>query len=166
MKFLLNETGPNTPQIYQSDISHGEGTSKYITSTRYRPVTLTRESQIIVGICLLDLVVTLALLSSSMASEGNPLMNFYLKFGVGAFVAAKLCLLFAPIFIAEYCRQFRPKFVRRCLRLCIVAYLGIYGVLFLQHNVPVLMAGEEDFHDYSVAASQLYEYHPLHSAPR
>lgn len=100
----------------------------------------TRESQIIVVICLLDLIVTLALITSPDVQEGNPLMNFYLQFGVAAFVIAKLCLLFAPIFIAEYCRQYKPLFVRRMLRVAIVAYVGIYTVLFVQHNVPVLLA--------------------------
>ncbi len=119
-------------------------------------MSFTRESQIIVAICLVDLVVTLALLSTATAREGNPLMDFYLQFGVGAFVLAKLCLLFLPIFIAEWCRQFRPQFVRRMLRLTIVAYLGIYTLLFLQHNVPVLMADRLHGHDDQVSFHTAY----------
>ncbi len=108
---------------------------------RYRPVSLTRESQIITAICLLDLAVTLALLAHSPnVSEGNPLMSFYLQFGVGAFIMVKLCLLFAPIFIVEWCRQFRPRFARNMLRVAIVAYVGSYTVMFLQVNMPVLLA--------------------------
>lgn len=102
-------------------------------------MSFTRESQIITLICLVDLAVTLVLLSSSRADEGNPLMNFYLQFGTAAFILAKLCLLFLPIFIAEWCRQYRPQFVQRAMRLAIAAYLGVYAVLFLQHNVPVLL---------------------------
>lgn len=103
-------------------------------------MSFTRESQVIVVICLVDLVVTLALLSTPHVQEGNPLMKYYLNQGVAAFVIAKLCLLFLPIFVAEWCRQYRPLFVRRCLRFTIIAYVGTYLLLFLQHNVPVIMA--------------------------
>lgn len=129
-----------SPQSQQGLAAMLDGIRKMTIKARYLPLSFTRESQIIVAICLVDLAVTLALLSSSTAREGNPLMNFYLEFGVGAFVIAKLCLLFLPIFVAEWCRQFRPQFVRRMLRLTIVAYLGTYTLLFLQHNVPVILA--------------------------
>ncbi len=105
-------------------------------------MSFTRESKIIIGICLIDLAVTLVLLRGANVAEGNPLMNYYLQRGVGAFVVAKLCLLFLPIFIAEWCRQYSPVFVKRMLRLAIVAYVGSYGLLFLRLNVPVLLARE------------------------
>lgn len=128
------------------------------------PVSLTRESQIIAVICLVDLVVTLALLASTPnVSEGNPLMNFYLQFGVGAFVIAKLCLLFAPIFIVEYCRQYRPRFARNMLRMAIIAYLGTYALLFVRYNVPVLLADTHSATQYTrVAATS----GPQHAMPR
>lgn len=103
-------------------------------------MSITRESQIIAVICLVDLAVTLALLTNTDVREGNPLMGFYLQWGVSAFVIAKLCLLFLPIFVAEWCAQFRPAFTKRMLRFAIVAYVGTYALLFLQHNVPVLLA--------------------------
>ncbi len=103
-------------------------------------VSFTRESKILSVICLVDLAVTLALLSTSSVQEGNPLMNFYLQWGVGAFIIVKLCLLILPIFVAEWCGQYRPKFVRKMLRFAIAAYVGTYALLFVQHNVPVLLA--------------------------
>ncbi len=127
-------------------------------------MSLTRESTIITVICLVDLAVTLALLAHSPnVSEGNPLMNFYLQFGVGAFVVAKLCLLFAPIFIVEYCRQYRPRFAQNMLRMAIVAYVGTYALLFLQYNVPVLFADTHSGAHYARVAARPG---PSHTMPR
>lgn len=98
-------------------------------------MTLTRESQVLMAICAFDLASTLMLLYTGSASEGNPLMAYYLKYGVGTFVMMKLTLIFLPIFIAEWSRQYRPRFVRLMLRTAIAAYLGIYLVLFLTINV-------------------------------
>ena len=121
-------------------------------------MSFTRESQVITVICLIDLVVTLALLRAPYVQEGNPLMKFYLHYGVTAFVVAKLCLLFLPIFVAEWCRQYRPLFVRRCLRFTIAAYVGTYMLLFVQHNVPVLMADDLDSPPDAAVASVLQHH--------
>ncbi len=98
-------------------------------------MTLTRESLLLILICMVDLASTLYLLKTDGASEGNPLMSFYLKYGVGTFVMMKLTLVILPLFIAEYSRQYRPKFVRFMLRATIAAYVGIYLALFLTVNV-------------------------------
>lgn len=98
-------------------------------------MTLTRESMVLMAICAFDLTSTLLLLNTNMASEGNPLMSFYLRYGIGTFVLMKLTLIFLPIFIAEWSRQYRPRFVRFMLRMAIASYLGIYLVLFLTVNV-------------------------------
>ena len=95
-----------------------------------------KESVILIGICLVDLLATLFLLGSNQAVEGNPVMAFYLNSGTSVFVMAKLLLLFLPIFIAEWCRQYRPMFVQRMLRAAIFGYVGIYVVLFLGVNYP------------------------------
>ena len=52
----------------------------------------------------------------------------------------KLGLLFLPILVAAWCAQFQPVFTKKMLRFAIVAYIGLYGLLFLHHNVPVLLA--------------------------
>lgn len=98
-------------------------------------MTITRESVVLIAICAFDLVSTLLLLNTQKASEGNPLMSFYLKYGVGTFVLMKLTLVLLPIFIAEWSRQYRPRFVRFMLRAAIVSYVGIYLALFLTINV-------------------------------
>lgn len=98
-------------------------------------MTLTRESQFLIFICLADLASTLLLLYHGHAAEGNPIMSFYLRFGVWTFVTMKLALVFLPIFIAEWSMRYRPKFVKMMLRSAIAAYLGVYLVMFLSVNV-------------------------------
>lgn len=87
---------------------------------------------------MLDLASTLFLLNTKAAMEGNPLMSFYLGYGVGTFVLIKLTLMLLPIFIAEWSRQYRPQFVRLMLRAAIVTYVGAYVAVFLTTNVPAL----------------------------
>ena len=59
-------------------------------------------------------------------------------YGIGTFIAMKLTLVLLPVFIFEWCRQYRPGFVRLMLRAVIVAYLGTYLILFLTLNVAPL----------------------------
>lgn len=98
-------------------------------------MTLTKESIFLIGICMADLASTLLLISSGGAVEGNPLMGFYLRYGIGTFVMVKLTLMFLPIFITEWGKQYKPRFVRLMLRATIAAYLGVYIAVFLTVNV-------------------------------
>ncbi len=100
-------------------------------------MTLTRESMVLIAICAADLLSTLFLLQSHGAREGNPLMAFYLRYGVGTFVMMKLTLMILPVFIAEWSKQYRPRFVRLMLRTAIVTYVGTYMLLFLTVNLGV-----------------------------
>jgi hypothetical protein len=102
---------------------------------RKTTMTLTKESIFLIGICTADLASTLLLISSGGALEGNPLMAFYLRYGIGTFVMVKLSLVFLPIFIAEWGKQYKPKFVRFMLRATIATYLGMYIAVFLAVNV-------------------------------
>jgi hypothetical protein len=95
-----------------------------------------RESLIIAGLCIADLVSTIVLLQHHDASEGNVVMAFYLKYGWLAFVGVK-CLLFVPaLFIAEWYRRHNPRLVTGTLRLVIVLYVGLYsaGVFTLNRD--------------------------------
>lgn len=98
-------------------------------------MSLTIESRILIVICLADLVSTLLLLSHGLALEGNPLMSFYLRFGIAVFVAVKLALIFLPIFIAEWSMRHRPRFVRMMLRTTIAIYVSLYLLVGLSMNV-------------------------------
>ena len=94
-----------------------------------------KESLILISIGLLDLVITLALLGTNGAREGNPLMAYYLQFGFGAFVMVKLMLLFLPVFVAEWSKIYNPKFTKLMMRGAIAAYIGSYIILFLLVNI-------------------------------
>lgn len=98
-------------------------------------MTLTKESLVLIGICTLDLASTLLLLNTGSALEGNPLMAYYLRYGIGTFVMVKLALIFLPVFVAEWSKQYRPRFVRFMLRTAIGFYVGTYVILFLTVNV-------------------------------
>jgi hypothetical protein len=99
---------------------------------------LMRESLVLIAIGIADLISTLILLSNKGNLEGNPLMSFYLQFGIGVFVIVKLGLLFLPVFVAEWSKLHSPKFVRWMLRGAITLYLGSYVVLFIAVNVAPL----------------------------
>lgn len=114
-----------------------------MNTSRVDDMTLTKESLLLIGICTADLASTLLLLNSGGAVEGNPLMSFYLRYGIGAFVMVKLSLVFLPIFIAEWGKQYKPKFVRWMLRATIATYLGMYLVVFLTVNVGRVLASGE-----------------------
>ncbi len=98
-------------------------------------MTLTRESMFLIVICTADLISTLLLVGNGSAAEGNPLMGFYLRYGVGTFVVVKLSLIFLPIFIAEWGKRYKPRFVRNMPRATIAAYLGMYLLVFVGINV-------------------------------
>lgn len=106
-------------------------------------MTLTRESLLLIGICTADLASTLLLLNGGGAVEGNPLMSYYLRYGIGAFVMVKLSLVFLPIFIAEWGKQYKPRFVRVMLRATIGTYVGMYLLVFLVVNIaPAASSGK------------------------
>ena len=98
-------------------------------------MTITKESIVLIAICTLDLVLTLLFIGHNMASEGNPLMDYYLRYGIRTFIMIKLAMIILPIFVAEYSRRYKPKFVRFMLRATIAAYVGTYLILFLTVNI-------------------------------
>lgn len=87
------------------------------------------ETYALAAICLLDLVTTLFWVSYRNASEGNPLMAFYLRNGgTAGFILAKIVLCAMPLFVVEWARRARPRFVQWGLRFGIAAYLTLYGL--------------------------------------
>jgi hypothetical protein len=100
---------------------------------------ISRETWILAIICLVDLILTCVLVQGEKAQEGNPLFNYFLQCGITVFIGMKLIFITLPLLILEWARSYKPIFVRRTARLCIVAYLGMYGLLFLHVNIPLLM---------------------------
>ena len=103
-------------------------------------MTITKESMILIFICMADLVSTITLISPHHAIEGKILMAYYVRHGVGTLIMVKLLLMCLPIFVAEWSRQYRPRFVKLMLRAAIGIYVGSYILVFLTVNVAPAVA--------------------------
>ncbi len=101
---------------------------------------LSVESWALFALCMADLALTVWLLSRGLANEANPLMQYYLDYGLGAFVGVKLLLVAAPLIIIEWGLRRRPQTVRRLARAGVYGYFGVYGLLHLGINVPDALA--------------------------
>lgn len=97
-----------------------------------------KESYILLAICLIDLMLTIWLVSTRRATEGNPLMAFYLKKGWDSLIIAKTLLVVLPLFIAEWGRIHRPIFVKHVLRFAIIAYLVTLSIAFINKDMLAL----------------------------
>lgn len=94
------------------------------------------ETTLLAVIGCLDLLSTIYLLATHQAWEANPIMaNLLNEYGPMGFILFKALLLGVPLTIAEFARKSRPQFVRAALRVCIVLYLGIYGLSYLRYNL-------------------------------
>jgi hypothetical protein len=89
---------------------------------------ITRESVLLVLICVADMVSTEWLLVQGRAVEFNPILRFYVDLGLIWFVAAKCLFSLAPIVGLEALRRASPRFVVRLMRMGIVLYLVSYGM--------------------------------------
>lgn len=94
----------------------------------------------IFALCMADLALTVWLLARGLADEANPLMQYYLGYGLSAFVGVKLLLVAAPLLIIEWGLRRRPHTVRRLARAGVCGYIGLYGLLHLGFNMPDALA--------------------------
>jgi len=106
------------------------------------------EGIVILLICIADLVLTIIVVRSYGAQEGNPLMAYYLKKGTGAFILAKAVMTMVPLFVLELARQRHPHFVRNCMRGCACAYIVMYAAGVAHLNT----LSADDRHYEAVAA--------------
>jgi hypothetical protein len=94
-----------------------------------------RETAILALLCLADLMLTIWLVATGKAIEGNPLLRFYLSHGgLTCFTAAKIVLFAGPLMGLEILRHRRPVFTRSLMRAAIVIYLFAYAVGVLHMN--------------------------------
>ncbi|BDI32679.1 hypothetical protein CCAX7_47300 [Capsulimonas corticalis] len=89
-------------------------------------VKVSRDGMILTAIGMIDLMTTIFLVNYREASEGNPVMAYYLHQGIPVFVLAKLILCLGPLYLLEYARRHRPKMVTLSMRVAIAAYLCAY----------------------------------------
>ncbi len=88
---------------------------------------------IVVG--LLDLASTIVLLGAGRAVEMNPLMAEVLRFGLPAFVAAKLSSLALFVAVIEWYRRARDASAAQAVgRFTVAAYLSLYVLGFALAN--------------------------------
>ena len=85
---------------------------------------------------LVDLSATLFWISHNLATEANPIMDFFLQFSPLLFVIAKLGLSGVGIYILYYFRKrFRNKIFKILLSLNLIYFTvfiyHLWGVLFL-----------------------------------
>ncbi len=89
-------------------------------------MSISRESWVLLALCLSDLMSTISLVHAHSASEGNPFMAYFLSLGLSAFILAKLFFSIGPISVAEYARRNHPRSVQVILRTAIATYLVAY----------------------------------------
>ncbi len=97
---------------------------------------LARESWVLIAICLADLVSTLVFVHAHGAQEANPIMQPFLLMGVIPFILAKSVFVFGPLYVMEWARRRRPKFVLCMMRVCIALYVSSYGAVVYRINSP------------------------------
>ncbi len=96
---------------------------------------ISRESLVLVGICLADMFSTLFFVLRGQAVEQNPIMAACLNHSPTAFVLVKL-LSFLPFVVAvELYRSKNPSFARLACRSAIVLYLVTFVALTLGTNI-------------------------------
>jgi hypothetical protein len=92
---------------------------------------MARESRWLATICALDLITTLWFVYGLGAEEANPLMRRFLDHGALTFIIAKSALVLGPLYVLEWARRRRPRFVHGALRVGIVLYIASYcGVVW------------------------------------
>ncbi|MCS7316652.1 MAG: DUF5658 family protein, partial [Bryobacteraceae bacterium] len=88
----------------------------------------------------------------------NPIMRYYLRYGLIPFALAKLVLVIAPVVIIEWGRQHRPRTVRTLARVGVLGYLVLYAGMFFTINVPsIMMAARFDKEATELPAVSLEE---------
>jgi hypothetical protein len=93
---------------------------------------------ILAAMGILDLTMTVCLLTYTEADEANPLMSRFLSFGIGAFILAKLASLILPLAFIEFARRRRPLFVQRATICGIAAYGALLLAGIAHFNYPRL----------------------------
>ena len=92
---------------------------------------LSLESFIILLLCAIDTELTCFMLSGvSDFDEANPIMAWYLRFGVGWFIFIKVLITVFGVAILEWAGYKKPRFVTLASRILIVLYaiLLLFGL--------------------------------------
>jgi hypothetical protein len=101
-------------------------------------ITLAAETFYLGLVCFADLALTALLLHTGHMTEANPILAYYLQFGLLAMCVVKLASFLIPLAIAEWYRHKRPQFITPLLRAALCLYIAGYvgGVAFVNGLVP------------------------------
>jgi len=87
---------------------------------------ISKESLVLIAICILDTAITAVLVATGRAEEANPLMAQCLRQGIAHFCLVKALTVLPLIVVAESYRRQNPVFVKKVIRIGIGVYLGLY----------------------------------------
>lgn len=93
------------------------------------------DSVLFAAICVLDMCTTIYWVEHGVATEANPLLQFWLQKSVFLFGVAKVASFLPLLMIAAYYRLSKPTFIAYALRTAIVAYVAIYLIAVLKQFV-------------------------------
>lgn len=96
------------------------------------------DSLALAAICLADTVVTTALLATGRFAEANPLLAYYLRWGLWAMVGVKLLTFVVPIVVAEWYRRRNPGLVAKVVRVTIALYIALYATAMAAVNLRIV----------------------------
>jgi hypothetical protein len=81
------------------------------------------------------MVLTALAVSFGIATEQNPLMAYFIKHGIWAFIVIKTLSFLPFVALTEWYRRKNPDFARLASRSAIVLYLAAYTLLTVQANI-------------------------------
>lgn len=105
------------------------------TAVRQKIPAISRECIGLVLICAADTILTAVLIGMGLIQEANPLMAYFVKFGLGTFCVAKMSTVIPLVFVCEWYKKQNPEFVKKALTAGIAAYIGLYVAAVLAVNI-------------------------------
>lgn len=92
--------------------------------------------KVLVILALLDLIATIYWVAAGLATEANPIMNFFLQYSFYSFAMAKLSLSFTGIFTLNLLKEKRQTLIFSLSAMLVIVYLGVvawhtYGLVLL-----------------------------------
>jgi hypothetical protein len=84
-------------------------------------------SSLLIVLIFIDLVATIYWISAGVATEANPIMDYYLKHSIVAFAVAKLSISFFSLSILLKFKKRFKHFIFRTLFLLTLIYAAVFG---------------------------------------
>ncbi|MHB1456175.1 MAG: DUF5658 family protein [Armatimonadota bacterium] len=95
---------------------------------------VSRETSILILICVIDTFATAVLWMTGIIREANPIMAWALNYGIELFYAIRFGMIFSLAALAEWYKRFDPIFVERAMQVGIVVYISVYIISFIHVN--------------------------------